>query len=256
MISSVGTAKYPSIPSKAPPSITITLRPVPKIDQKRNQKISKKQKLGAKRVKRVSPKVKKIAQVAKQMQYSNRCKREFVNSEGLGDWGQFVRAELSSGQYPSLLTNHRAFQKVCPGFKMMNKDEKKNLWVFILMSMSHYESSCRPQVEAQGPHGIAKGLLQLHEGAENKYVHWDRHRICQKGDSQDPKQSLQCTLSMLNGQVKRFDSIFFQGSYWDVLRNVKQPETHASKIKKAIQMLPGCEMRNIASASKNKSKKL
>jgi hypothetical protein len=192
-------------------------------------------------------KAKKYAKVAQTMKYSERCREEFVSEDGLGEWGKFVKRELASGQFQNLLTNTKAFKNVCPGFRTMSRDERKNLWVFILMSMSHYESSCRPQVEAQGPHGIAKGLLQLHEGAENRYAHWDRDRICKKGDSQNPKESLQCTLSMLDGQVERFNSIFFEGSYWDVLRNVKRPSTHAAKIKTAIQMLPGCGSRAVAS---------
>jgi hypothetical protein len=207
------------------------------------------------RQKKPKGKVKLIAQVAKKMKYATKCKEEFVSSDGLGDWGKFVKEELSSGQYPDLLKNSKPFKNVCPGFKLMNPEERKNLWVFILMSMSHYESSCRPQVEAQGPNGIAKGLLQLHEGAENKYAHWDRERICKRGDSKHPKESLQCTLSMLNGQVERFNSIFFNKSYWDVLRNVKDPSTHASKIKTAIQMLPGCGVRSVASDSSDKKKK-
>jgi hypothetical protein len=185
--------------------------------------------------------------VAKRMKYASKCKEEFVSANGLGGWGRFVKDELSTGQYNELLKNDRAFKNVCPGFRSMDNEQRQNLWVFILMSMSHYESSCRPNVSTQGPYGRAKGLLQLHEGAENKYAHWDRDRLCQKGDSRNPKGSLQCTLSMLNGQVEKFDSIFFQGSYWDVLRNVNDPKTHASKIRLALQMIPDCRVRSVAS---------
>ena len=195
---------------------------------------------------------KSYAQVAKKMNYASKCKEEFVNKDGIGDWGRFVKEELSTGQYAELLKNNKPFRNICPGFRVMNTEDKKNLWVFILMSMSHYESSCRAQAEAQGPNGIAKGLLQLHQGAENKYAHWDRERICKKGDSKHPKESLQCTLSMLSGQVERFNSIFFEKSYWDVLRNVKDPTTHASKIRAAIQMIPGCAARSVASDNSSK----
>jgi hypothetical protein len=198
--------------------------------------------------KKVHRKTQKYAQIAVEMNYASKCSQEVVGVDGLGDWGRFVKAELSSGQYQELLSNKKAFRKVCPGFDFMNRNEKKNVWVFILMSMSHYESSCRPTVEAQGPNGTAKGLLQLHEGAENKYSHWDREGICKKGDSKKPKDSLQCTLAMLNGQLERFDSLFFEKSYWDVLRNVKDPSTHAAKIKLAIRKLPGCSYRSVASA--------
>ena len=207
---------------------------------KQNKKISSKEK-------RKNNKLKSFATVAEKMNYAERCEKEFVSKNGLGEWGSFIKEELTSAQFKNLLSNNKVFKNVCPRYRYMNKDEKSNLWVFILMSMSHFESSCRPQVEAQGPNGIAKGLLQLHEGAEHRYVHWDHERICKQGDSKNPKESLQCTLSMLNGQVGKFNTIFFDKSYWDVLRNVQEPGTHASKIKSAIQMLPDCGIRSLAS---------
>lgn len=185
--------------------------------------------------------------VANHLNYSQRCKNEFISSDGLGEWGRFINRELSKKSYENLLTNNKAFKKFCPGFRNMNKQDKKNLWVFILMSMSHYESSCRYNAEAQGPNGIAKGLLQLHSGAENRYAMWDQNRICRRGDSKNPIESLQCALSMLDGQIEKHNSIFYEGSYWDVLRKSSEPETHASKIKKALEMIPGCGPKSIAS---------
>jgi hypothetical protein len=189
-----------------------------------------------------------FAKVAAKMKYASRCNEEFLSHEGLGEWGQFAKQELASGQYSGLLQNDKAFRRFCPGFKTMDQEQRQNVWVFILMSMSHYESSCRPSVSNRGPYGRAKGLLQLHEGSENRYVHWDRDRLCQKGDSRDPKGSIQCTLSMLNGQVEKTKSVFFEYSYWDVLRNVNKPRTHASKIRLALQMLPECKVRSVASS--------
>lgn len=202
-------------------------------------------------------KLKKIVKIAEKMKYASSCKEKFISEDGLGPLGKYVKAELSSKKYKELLRNNKPFKEFCPGYTKMTKEEKKNVWVFVLMSMSHYESSCRPQVEAQGPNGIAKGLFQLHKGAENKYSHWDTNKVCRRGDAKDPKESLQCTLSMLNGQIDRFDSIFFNNSYWDVLRNSNKPATHASKIKSAIQMLSGCDGgRLIASNKIMRSKKL
>lgn len=204
-------------------------------------------------------KLKKIVGIAEKMKYAKSCKESFIGSDGLGPLGKVVKSELASGKYNELLQNSKAFRDICPGFSKMKKEDRKNLWVFLLMSMSHYESSCRTQVEAQGPNGTAKGLFQLHDGAENKYSHWDTNQLCRKGDSKNPKESIQCTLSMLNGQVEKFDSIFFNKSYWDVLRNVDKPATQASKIKSAIKMFAGCESRVIASNSslnKEKTKKL
>lgn len=203
----------------------------------------------------VSPKLKKktakasvkYSVVADKMNYSDTCTDEFIGDKGLGDWGKYVKKELSSKSYKGMLKNSKTFKNVCPGYASMKLEEKKNLWVFVLMSMSHYESSCRPQVEAQGPNGIAKGLFQLHENAENKYSHWDLNGVCKKGGSKNPKDSVRCTLSMLNGQIEKYDALFFEKSYWDVLRNVKDPVTHASKIKNAISMIKGCEARTVAS---------
>lgn len=193
-------------------------------------------KLKQKTVKTTHP----FAQVAEFMGYAERCEKKFIGEEGFGIFGKFIKKELSLKYNRELLKNSKILAQVCPRYKLLNREAKKNLWVFILMAMSHYESSCRSQAEAQGPNGIAKGLLQLHEGSENKYVHWDNNRICQKGDSNNQKESIQCTLSMLNGQVHRFNSIFYDYSYWDVLRNSEEPGTHASKIRKAIKMLPDC----------------
>lgn len=201
----------------------------------------------AKKTRRENRKVKVLAKIATKMKYADSCKSKFVSAHGIGALGKYIKKELSQGHYRGLLKNTKAFRNVCPGFQKMSMEEKKNLWVLILMSMSHFESSCRSQVENTGPNGIAKGLLQLHEGAEDRYTHWDQTGVCKKGDSKKPKDSIQCTLSMLNGQVQRFNSIFFQGSYWDVLRNVRDPKTHAAKIRAAIRMLPGCNNRAMAS---------
>lgn len=187
-----------------------------------------------------------VDKVATKMKYAERCKEEFINSEGLGPWGRYINNELSRKYYSSLLHNTKAFRGFCPGYRFMSTQERKSLLVFIVMSMSHYESSCRPKIEAQGPYGTARGLLQLHAGSENRYFHWDLDRICRRGDSKKPIESIQCTLSMLNGQVERYNSIFYEGSYWDVLRNANERDTHANKIKKAIRMVPGCEMRSVA----------
>lgn len=192
-------------------------------------------------------KLKKIVRIAEKMNYAKNCTKNFIDSDGLGPLGKVVKSELSSGRYAELLKNSKAFKDICPGFSKMKKEDRKNLWVLVLMSMSHYESSCRPQVEAQGPNGTAKGLFQLHEGAENRYSHWDTNLLCRKGDAKNPRESIQCALSMLNGQVEKFDSIFFNKSYWDVLRNVDKPTTHAFKIKAAIKMFSGCESRILAS---------
>lgn len=204
--------------------------------------------------------VAKYSLVADKMKYANTCTDEFIGSEGIGDWGKYVKKELSSKKYSGMLKNSKTFKNVCPGYKSMKLEEKKNLWVFVLMSMSHYESSCRPQVEAQGPNGIAKGLFQLHENAENRYSHWDLNRVCKKGGSRNPKDSVRCTLAMLNGQIEKYDALFFEKSYWDVLRNVNEPLTHAAKIKNAISMLKGCQARIVASKDNNeyraRSKKL
>jgi hypothetical protein len=195
-----------------------------------------------------------LYRIADKMNYAEKCREEFIGPDGFGPWGKYINSELSRSWYSSLMKNNKAFKKVCPGYRFMSRQAKKELWVFILMSMSHYESSCRPKIENQGPYGIAKGLLQLHEGAENRYAHWDQDRICRRGDSKKARESLQCTLSMLNGQVQKHNSIFFEQSYWDVLRNVKDQDTHAAKIKTAIQMLPGCETRSVATENDDAKK--
>jgi hypothetical protein len=128
----------------------------------------------------------------------------------------------------------------------MDEDQRKNLWVFLMMSMSNYESSCKETVFNEGPNGIASGLLQLHHESEDLYAKWDTDMNCDKGASMSARQSLKCGLTMLTRQVDQKKDFFSDQSHWQVLRYSKKPGTEAFQIRYAMSQIKECKADPVA----------
>ena len=135
----------------------------------------------------------------------------------LGQSGLFTVNEIvkNSKDYPDLL-NSTAMIEACPNFLNLSTDNKAIIITLLLTTMAHFESSCRPGATNNGPNGIAKGLFQLHLGSEAYYDGSDD--ACVKNASLNPNLSIRCTLGMLNRQFEKTDKLFYEKSYWDVLR--------------------------------------
>jgi hypothetical protein len=184
---------------------------------------------------------KEFANLADRMQYASRCEKQFVSQNGFGPLGKVVKDALSKNSAKDLINYDRSFGGACPGYREMNGEQRKNLWVFVMMSMAHYESSCQHQVINQGPYGTAAGLLQLHEESEDLYVSWDPDLNCDKGAARNPRKSLQCGLTMIGNQFYKGASFFDDSSHWQVLRNVNKPGTQAFQIRYALSQIPDCK---------------
>ncbi len=184
---------------------------------------------------------KKFANLADRMQYASRCEKQFVSQNGFGPMGKVVKEALSKNSAKDLINYDRSFGGACPGYREMNGEQRKNLWVFVIMSMAHYESSCKHQVSNQGPYGTAAGILQLHEESEDRYVSWDPDLNCGKGAARNPKKSIQCGLTMIGNQFYKGASFFDDSSHWQVLRNVNKPGTQAYQIRYALSQIPDCK---------------
>jgi hypothetical protein len=99
----------------------------------------------------------------------------------------------------------------------MNLEKKSFIWVLILASIAHFESSCNAKASAQGPNGIAYGYYQLHKGQEQNYD--DKKGFCKKNASLSVQASSLCALAILEKQYRNDDmELFNNKSYWDVLR--------------------------------------
>lgn len=179
-------------------------------------------------------------QLANRMRYAKTCEKRFIAGRGFGPLGKVVKEALTKSSAKTLLSREIYFGGACPAYQFMNREQKKNFWVFVMMSMSHYESSCQDEVLNNGPHGVAVGLLQLHHESEDLYVGRDPDSSCDKGASRDAQQSIRCGLTMIDNQVDEGMPFFSNRSHWQVLRNVDRPGTHASLIRYALSQIPDC----------------
>jgi len=179
--------------------------------------------------------------IAERMKFSNRCEQKFVSKNGFGPLGKAVKETLSHGFVKDIIKYDTSFGGACPGYRKMNSEQRKNLWVFIMMSMSHYESSCKENATNQGPNGLAIGLLQLHEQNENIYTKWDPDLNCDKGASQSGKTSIRCALTMIGEQIYKGVPFFNDNSHWQVLRKVDKPGSQAYHIRYAISQILACQ---------------
>ncbi len=160
----------------------------------------------------------------------------FSDEDDIGVWGAVVAKQISSGAVPSLSVGPPDLINACPNYNStrFSETQKENLWVLIMTSMSHYESSCVKAITAKGPNGRAGGLLQLAVGNEQAYS-----PSCRRGDATDPARALICGMAMLNEQVQKDGILFSDNSYWAVLRPNNRVRK-AARIKAAIASFAGC----------------
>lgn len=182
-----------------------------------------------------------FSDIAGRLNFASRCEKKFVSDSGFGPLGQVVKETLTRGSVKDIIRYDTSFGGACPGYRSMNAEQRKNIWVFIVMSMSHYESSCKEKALNQGPYGLAVGLLQLHEQNEDLYAKWDPDFNCDKGASQSARKSIKCALTMIGHQIYRGVPFFNDNSHWQVLRKVDKPGTQAYHIRYAISQIADCK---------------
>lgn len=169
---------------------------------------------------------------------ANDCKRFISKDLFLGDVGNSIHKTIIGHEqsFPNLLDGG-SLNTACRKYSTMTVQQKSLVWVLILTTVAHFESSCNIAAHAKGPNGTANGYFQLHKGAEDKYD--GNHGICRKNDSSSPEKSVQCALSMLELQfAKTNGQLFSPISYWDVLRPRGQSQKasliHAALVKSSF----------------------
>lgn len=179
-------------------------------------------------------KVEDMIDVTEIMTFADRCDN-FIDSDGLGSWGRTIAEEMRKERYENLYHATPDLLSVCPAFNSLNDNGKEMVWVMIINTMVHLESSCTKSVTARGPNGTLKGLLQLHKGREQVYAEG-----CRRGDADSPATTFRCGLSMLDKQMATQDALFSRKSYWDVLRPQARSQKY-KKVKKAVSNLAFCK---------------
>ena len=164
----------------------------------------------------------------------------FMNkNQMVGNIGAAVYSELAQNTklYPNLIDGG-SVNKYCRKYPEMSTKKKALVWVFIMTTMAHFESSCSEKAKAQGPNGIAYGYFQLHKGKENFYA--PETKACVKNASTNPILSSKCTIGMLEKQMDRSNGeLFSNKSYWEVLRP-RGPADKARIIAKALSRSSLC----------------
>jgi hypothetical protein len=177
-----------------------------------------------------------LAKVNDLLGFADKCD-SFATIKDMGQWGSLILNEMKRTRYSDLYRGAPDLSAVCPNFNSagLGDDGREVVWVMIVNAMAHLESSCSLKAPAKGPNGALVGLLQLHNGAEQKYG-----KYCQKGDGKTAAGTFRCGLSMLEGQLSRDNSLFSRKSYWDVLRPQAKSQKYL-KIKKALSNLSICK---------------
>ncbi|MBO9665457.1 MAG: hypothetical protein J7501_01415 [Bdellovibrio sp.] len=198
-----------------------------------------------------------VAMITQGLKFSRECKK-FAFDSNYGAWGKSVTKLLGSKRYPNLIKGSSDLRKYCQNYNTMSYEDKESIWVLIIASMAHLESSCNqtPARQPSGPNGQLVGTLQLHKGQEGRYA---KDELCKNGSGNTAGGSFLCGMSMLDRQMERYDSLFWNESYWAVLRpnsndRVKDPQGRlikpSSVIKLAIAKYPACGNKTSKSKSK------
>jgi hypothetical protein len=120
-------------------------------------------------------------------------------------------------------------EEFCPAYSRLARQKQVAFWVYLLSSITQFESNFKPETsyqenfrDANGNYVISRGLLQLSIESGNGYGCAFRSA----SDVHDPLQNLSCGIRILNRWVSRDKQIAgksgsaWQGGarYWSVLR--------------------------------------
>ncbi|XGC81960.1 hypothetical protein ACES2L_05620 [Bdellovibrio bacteriovorus] len=177
--------------------------------------------------------VQELSDANKEMGFAPRC--EFAKGDDLGPWGEIIVTEMRTNkkEYSRLYQGTPDLEADCPRYSRLEDKDKELVWVMILNTMSHLESTCNPTVQARGIKGrTAIGLLQLHKDNENR-------NGCSRGDGRSAERTLECGLDMLESQLAREGELYGERgeTYWAVLRG---DQSKHNIIRKAIRKLEFC----------------
>src|SRR3989344_104379 len=176
---------------------------------------------------------KDTAYMVSTVKVADACVTMMNKNQILGKVGETILKELTknSSKYPNLLDGGKV-KKSCRKYEEMNDNQRALVWVLVMTTMAHFESSCSDKAKAKGPNGMAYGYFQLHKGKENLYV--KGKGSCVKNASGNAALASKCALGMLEKQMERSSGVLFDNkSYWEVLRPIG-PAQKSQHIAKAL----------------------
>lgn len=159
---------------------------------------------------------------------------KFFNKVGeIGPWGKAVvdtinKLPKEEVKISFLSKGFADKDLVCPNFERFSDDLKLKFWVWTFAAISWQESSCKPQVTAQGVNAKAVGLLQLED---SKRLRQGRGKHCEVNDVMKPENNIACGVEILHQQLLGEESdyfptstgeLFWRSTYWQHLRFKKR----------------------------------
>lgn len=185
-----------------------------------------------------------VSAVIKDMKLADMCEN-FAGPRGLGEWGRELVDLVRRGKGSELVAGTSDMDRYCPNYDKLTLTEKGYVLVMLVASKTFLEASCDPRKKTRGPYGMARGLMQLHDGQEDKYA-----TDCVKGDSRTVRGTLRCWLSMMDKQVEVTGKLFTDWSHFgtmrpkgDLIRTKSGPRyiRLSAPIQNSMQRLPLCQ---------------
>jgi hypothetical protein len=124
-----------------------------------------------------------------------------------------------------LLEGSHDIKIACPKWQNLSDDDRKDFYVALVTSMALAESSCNNRNNGDAVNGTGFGLFQ---GTKFR----------------TPAQGAKWVMQVIHRQVSQSGLLFWPDSkhnYWAVLN----PELHAGKVKKMLNQIPACVIREI-----------
>ena len=178
--------------------------------------------------------------------WSTGCEK-FIDRKGVyGSWGTALVNHLKKNHDDVLVQAEHIGDMgyVCPKYNSFEPEMRYNFWVWLTAAVAQEESSCNPRQSAQGPNGVAAGLMQLDMGHTRNYA----HGVCGSINVLNPIQNIRCAENMLNyftspqEKLNPNQEIYWRKSYWDTLRLVKhgKPNPPGIRTNRIVQLFKTC----------------
>lgn len=186
------------------------------------------------------------------------CRKKFLGSNGFGAWGEHAKDIMSIGFFEETLErNKTAFSRVCPAYRTMNVEQKKNLVILSMMAQFSWESSCNPSAANYDcPNGTCYGIAQLHLGHENSNAYLKMKQFkkyCPRNASKSATQSISCSIAMFMEDLWQGESIVGNSkSYWETERPGNK---YATRYESLFSKIPDCKKSSSSLASRSQSSK-
>jgi hypothetical protein len=152
-------------------------------------------------------------------------------------WSQDA-AKVINEKCEAMIEGPKDIANFCPRYSQLNRQQKINVWVYLISAITKFESTFDPTSRMKEPglgidaitraHVYSEGLLQLSYQDQQGYpfckvFDWEADRHLAVKDPRktilSPTLNLECGIQILNKQIERKDRLAIEsGAYWSTLK--------------------------------------